>query len=267
MTKGDSIQQTMFRELKDKSLFDKAQSYAYEYIDNVFERNVYPTEHALEGLQHFERPLPAETGNAAAIIDELNTYGSPATVAHLGGRYFGFVTGGAVPVGLAAKSLATFWDQNSVLHVLSPICSTLESVVEQWLVQLFGLPEATAAGFVSGTFAANFSGLAAARYRVLKNNGWDVNEQGLFNAPRVRIVIGRDAHSTVIKALGLLGFGKNNFEWVDVDDQGRMIPKMVPALDKNSIVILQAGNVNSGLARIRRAAFTPASQPEATLPT
>jgi glutamate/tyrosine decarboxylase-like PLP-dependent enzyme len=246
INKEQNVQQAMFLELQEKCIFDKAQSYAYQYIDNVLERNVYPTENALEDLKHFEYDLPMESGNASEIIDFLNRYGSPATVTHLGGRYFGFVTGGAVPIGLAAKNLATFWDQNTALHVLSPLCSKLESIVEQWLKQIFHLPETTVAGFVSGTSAANFSGLAAARYRVLKNNGWDVNEKGLFNAPRTRIVIGRHAHTTVIKALGLLGFGKNNFEWVDVDDQGRIIPDLLPALDENTIVILQAGNVNSG---------------------
>jgi len=132
------------------------------------------------------------------------------------------------------------------MQVISPVAAKLESVVEKWLKELFGLPDSTVAGFVSGTSSANFCGLAAARYRLLKRMGWDINEQGLFDAPKIRIVTGKQAHSTVMKAIGLLGFGKNNVEWVEVDDQGRIRPELMPALDDRTLVILQAGNVNSG---------------------
>jgi glutamate/tyrosine decarboxylase-like PLP-dependent enzyme len=236
----------MFQELREKGIFEQARSYGSEYLDHVLERHVYPTEEALGNLRHFDHDLPAGTGNASEVLRFLQEHGSPATVTNDGGRYFGFVTGGSVPIGLAAKILGTYWDQNSVLHVLSPVCSKLESVVERWLRDLFHLPESTVAGFVSGTSASNFCALAAARFRVLKNAGWDVNERGLFGAPKVRVVLGKGAHSTVIKALGLLGFGRESFEWVEVDDQARMIPEKVPVLDASSILILQAGNVNSG---------------------
>lgn len=246
MSKQNTLQELMSRELKEKSIFDQAQKCAYDYLDTVLERDVYPTAVALENLSQFDESLPEHSTQAAEVLQLLNHYGSPATVAALGGRYFGFVTGSAVPVGIAAKSLATYWDQNSAMHVLSPVSSKLESVVEKWLKEIFNLPIETVAGFVSGTSMANFCGLAAARYRVLKNQGWDINNKGLFNAPAIRIVTGKQAHSTIHKAIGLLGFGKDHVEWVDVDDQGRIIPELIPTLDNRTILILQAGNVNTG---------------------
>ena len=93
---------------------------------------------------------------------------------------------------------------------------------------------------------ANFCGLAAARYRLLKNKGWDLTEQGMFDAPKIRVVTGRQAHSTILKAISLIGLGKGNIEWVDVDEQGRIIPELIPELDDSTMLILQAGNVNSG---------------------
>ncbi len=176
----------------------------------------------------------------------LNKYGSPATVSQIGGRYFGLVNGGIIPTGLAAKWLNDFWDQNSPLYVTSPIVSTLETVVENWLKQLFGLPEETVAGFVSGTSMAIMCGLAAARYRIYKKLGWNINENGLIGAPRLRIVAGKHTHGTVLKAVALLGFGKNSIEWVEVDEEGRILPEQIPELDEKTILILQAGNVNSG---------------------
>lgn len=240
------IQDKMFLEIRNKEIFNQVQQYSFEYLESVFDRNVYPTEEALDNLSIFDEELPLSSTKAENVIEQLNEFGSPATTATLGGRYFGFVCGSAVPVGLAAKNLGTYWDQAPAMNVLSPIGSKLESVVEKWLVELLDLPKNTSAGFVSGTSTANLCGLAAARYRILQRNNWDINQKGLRNAPKIRIVTGKQAHSTVLKAVGILGLGQENIEWVDVDNQGRIIPESIPELDENTILILQAGNVNSG---------------------
>lgn len=241
-----NIQERMFLETRNKKLFHQTQSLCMEYLDQIFDRGVFPSGKDLSGLEAFDEDLPESPGDALDVIGQLHRYGSPATTATLGGRYFGFVIGSSIPVGLAAKSLATFWDQAPAMHVLSPVCGKLESVVEKWLVDLFQLPAKTCAGFVSGTSTANLCGLAAARFRILKNSGWDINAKGLRNAPPIRIVAGRHAHSTVLKAISILGLGTDSIEWVPVDDQGRMIVKSLPRLDRNTITIIQAGNVNSG---------------------
>lgn len=240
------IHDRLFRDRGDAALFKKAAEYALAYSTESLSRHVYPTEEALASLRIFDEAVPSEPQSATAILEMLHRYGSPATTTITGGRYFGFVNGGAVPAALAVKWLADFWDQNSAMQVISPVCAKLEQVVEGWLAELFELPPGTAAGFVSGSFAATFSGLAAARYRLLQRQGWDINAKGLFSAPRVRIVTCAEAHSTVIKAISLLGFGKENVEWVPVDDQGRIEADQVPVLDDRSILILQAGNVNTG---------------------
>ncbi len=242
---GD-IQEKMFQEMSDKSIFNQARDYAFEYAGYSLSRNVFPTTEAIEGLKEFDEELPMRTNEPENVLRQLHEYGSPATVIQSGGRYFGFVIGGIVPVSLAAKWLGDFWDQNAGLYMTSPVVSKLETVVEKWLRQLFRLSDNVVSGFVSGTTTAVFCGLAAARYRVLQRQGWDVNAKGLFNAPKVRIVAGMQAHGAVLKAISMLGLGRDNIEWVDVDDQGRMIADRVPELDKNTILILQAGNVNSG---------------------
>lgn len=246
MSNSKPIQQAMFKELEEKSIFEQAQSYSFDYLDEVLDRNIYPSEEALADLAHFEEKMPSNSSPAAAVLAQLQRYGAPATVAQLGGRYFGFVNGSAVPAGLAAKQMATFWDQNTGMQVISPIAAKLESVVEQWFREIFNFPQQTVAGFVSGTSAANLCALAAARYRILKRMDWDVNEKGLFGAPPIRLVLGDQAHSSVIKAIALLGFGKENIEWVKTDEQGRIISSALPLLDEHTILVLQAGNVNSG---------------------
>ncbi len=240
------IQDKMFQEIRNKDIFNQAQHYAFDYLESIFDRHVFPTQKAINDLSVFDEALPVKSTNAKHVIEQLNTYGSPATTATLGGRYFGFVCGSTIPVGLAAKNIGTYWDQAPAMHVLSPVGSKLEAVVEKWLVGLFNLPETASAGFVSGTSTANLCGLAAARYRILQRNNWDINKKGLRNAPEIRVIAGKQAHSTVLKAISILGLGNENIEWVDVDDQGRIKPDLIPKLDENTILILQAGNVNSG---------------------
>ncbi len=240
------LQKQMLTEMIDKGIFNQVKAYAFDYADNSLERNVYPTEEAIEKLKVFDEHLPKNTGNSKEVLEILHKFGSPATVSQIGGRYFGLVNGGIIPTALAAKWLNDFWDQNTPLFVTSPITSKLETVVEKWLIQLFNLPKTTVAGFVSGTSMAILCGLAAARYRIFHRLNWDINSKGFINAPKIRIVTGKHAHGTVLKAVALLGFGKDNIEWIDVDSQGRMILEKIPKLDANTIVILQAGNVNSG---------------------
>jgi len=240
------LQKKMFHEMEQKDIFRQAQNYAFDYADHVLERNVYPTPNAIADLDMFVEKLPKSTGNAAEILEKLNRYGTPASVAQTGGRYFGFVNGGVIPASLAVRWLSDFWDQNTALYVISPIASKLEEVSESWLRELLGLPDKVVAGFVSGSSLAIFCGLAAARYRIFQNNNWDINKKGFCGAPKVRVVAGRQAHGTVVKAIALLGFGIDNIEWVGADTQGRIIPSEIPELDESTILILQAGNVSSG---------------------
>ena len=194
----------------------------------------------------FREKLPDQPVDPYHVLEKLHQFGSPATVAQTGGRYFGFVNGGIVPTALAAKWLADVWDQNAALYVISPIVSVLEEVCEEWLVDLLGLPQNTAAGFVSGTSTASLCGLVAGRDYLLRKNGWDVSSRGLFGAPEIRVVLGAGAHSTVYKALSILGLGKDRLIQVPTDEQGRMRADLLPELDSNTLLILQAGNVNSG---------------------
>ena len=239
-------QQKMFDEMVGKEIFELAREYAFDYADKALHRNVFPSEQAIANLSLFEESMPTETGDAASIVKQLHKYGSPASVSQIGGRYFGLVNGGVIPAALAARWLTDFWDQNTPLYVTSPIVSKLEEITEQWLKDLLGLPDSVVAGFVSGSSSAIFGGLAAGRHRVFQNQGWDVNQKGLNGAPKIRVVAGRHAHGTVVKAIALLGLGIENIEWVEVDSQGRIDPAQVPELDDSTILLLQAGNVNSG---------------------
>ena len=246
MADSVNIQKKMALLAQQRELFEQAKSYAYEYMDGVFDRNVYPTESALANLKAFDEPLPNEPGDPHKMLHMLHEYGSPATVTTTGGRYFGMVVGSVFPPVMAVKWLADTWDQLAALYVTSPVMGKLEAVCEKWLLDILGLPEGCVAGFVSGTSMATLCGLAAGRHELLKRQGWDVNSKGLFGAPPFRVVVGAEAHGTVFKALAMLGLGRDRVETAAVDNQGRIDPAQLPELDSNTLLILQAGNVNSG---------------------
>lgn len=241
-----TLQEKMYAQAANRELFEQAKANAYEYLDGVFERPPFPSEAALVGLVAFDEPMPPTPGDPVEMLRLLHEHGSPATVATTGGRYFGFVTGSTLPAVQAVRWLTDVWDQLAALYVTSPLMAKLEGLCQEWLLDLLQLPSGTVAGFVSGTSMATFCGLAAGRYQLLQRAGWDVNSKGLFGAPPIRVVVGAEAHSTVFKALALLGLGKDRVEIVPVDGQGRMRIDQIPALDERTLVIAQAGNVNSG---------------------
>jgi glutamate/tyrosine decarboxylase-like PLP-dependent enzyme len=223
------------------------------YLEDLKERSVAPPPEAVARLKGFDVPLQHEPIAPMQVLAELDDLGSAATVASAGPRYFGFVTGGTLPVALAANVLAGAWDQNAVFHVASPATAFIEEVCRRWLVARFGLPPGAGIGFVTGATMANFSALAAARHALLGRLGWDVEARGLFGAPPITVIVGEEVHVSVLKALSLLGLGRERVVRVAVDGQGRMRPEAIPTLTEPAIICVQAGNVNTG-------AFDPAGE-------
>lgn len=229
-----------------EDLLRAAADRAIRYRAGLAERAVAPTPDAIARLAMLEEPLPDGPADPADVIALLDAIGSPATVATAGPRFFGFVIGGSLPVTLAANWLAGAWDQDAGAVATSPACAAIESVAHRWLLDLLGLPPTCASAFVTGATMANFSALAAARHTVLARAGWDVEADGLFGAPPVTVVVGAEVHASMLKALGLLGFGRQRVVTVPVDRQGRMRADMLPPLSGPAIVCTQVGNVNTG---------------------
>lgn len=226
------------------SAITEASQMAQNYLGTLSDRAVAADKGAIDALDFFDAALPeTPTQDTLAVLDH---YGSPATTTSAGGRFFGLVMGGSLPAALGARVLTSAWDQAVFNDAISPIGVKLEQVASGWLLDLLGLPCESSVGFVTGATMANFTCLAGARHALLKKQGWDVEQKGLWQAPPLRVVIGEQAHVTVLKALSMLGFGTDMIERVACDDQGRMNVDALPALDAHTIVVVQSGNVNSG---------------------
>ncbi len=229
-----------------KNILLDAAKRGIRYREEIVDRSVAPSADAVAAAAGFIEPMPDEGATDAEVLAMLDELGSPATVAMAGPRYFGFVIGGSLPVTIATNWLTTVWDQNAVMHEVTPATATLERVAMDWMKDLFSLPTTAATAFVTGATVANFTALAAARNKVLADAGWNVEADGLVGAPPITVIVGEEAHPTVIKSLGLLGLGRNRAECVPVDNQGRMIADEIPKVEGPTIVCTQAGNINTG---------------------
>jgi glutamate/tyrosine decarboxylase-like PLP-dependent enzyme len=234
----------------DARLLDRTIAIARDYLANLEDRHVGPRASAEQLRSALDLPLPDSGEDPETVIEELTRSMDRGLVASAGPRYFGFVIGGSVPAALAADWLTSTWDQNAAIYAAAPAACVAEDVCARWVVELFGLPRGSTVGFVTGGQMGNFTGLAAARHAVLRQAGWDVEQRGLLGAPPIRVLVGEEAHVTVVAAVRLLGLGTDSIERIAVDAQGRMQPE---ALDERmsgtqgpAIVCAQAGNIDTG---------------------
>ena len=233
-----------------RDLLFRTAELAVMYLEELDDRPVFPQLSSDELRSRIEDELPEEPTDPGVVVDDLVAAVEPGLVASPGGRYFGFVTGGAVPASLAADWLATTWDQNSFSYVSSPAASVVEDITAGWIKELLRLPLQASVAFVTGCQMAHVTSLAAARLEVLRRVGWDLPGQGLSEAPRIGVIAGEQRHVTVDRALRLLGIGTDSIEAVEVDPQGRIevdgLKSSLADADGPTIVVLQAGEVNTG---------------------
>jgi glutamate/tyrosine decarboxylase-like PLP-dependent enzyme len=228
----------------------RAAKLAHEYLAHVDERPVRPAATFASVRAGLDRPLPEVGLDPTEAIEALARGAEPGLVASAGARYFGFVIGGSLPAALGADWLTAAWDQNAPLAATSPAAAAVEQVVAGWVLDLLGLPTTASVGFVTGCQMASFVGLAAARHSVLARVGWDVEDRGLTGAPPIEVVIGEEAHATILSALRMLGLGSGRAHRVAADGQGRMrtdeLRRTLASVTGPAIVCAQAGNVNTG---------------------
>jgi glutamate/tyrosine decarboxylase-like PLP-dependent enzyme len=233
-----------------RRLLEDTAGIAADYLEGIPDRPVGWTASVDQLRASLGGPLPEASSDPREVIAELAAAAEPGLVASPGGRYFGFVIGGAVPAALAADWLTSTWDQNAGLFVCGPSAAIAEEVAGAWVAELLGLPDGVSFGLVTGCQMAHVTGLAAARYSVLERVGWDVNERGLIGAPPVHVVAGAERHATVDRALRHLGLGTACIVSVPADGQGRMLPDALrdalAPLDGPTIIVAQAGDVNTG---------------------
>lgn len=237
------------------AVLGRAVEHAIAYRASLGDRPHAPALTYPEMRARLAAPLPETGSDVGAVIDELVERCDPGLLSVAGPRFFGWVMGSSELPGVAADLLVSAWGQNAAFQTPTPAMAALEEITETWLLDILDLPRTASIGFVTGATLANATCLAAARTRLLLDAGWDPEADGLFGAPPIEVLLGADAHSSVLAALQLIGFGSNRVTRIAADAEGRMLPAALAAALKKGhgprLLIAQAGHVNTG-------AFDPA---------
>jgi glutamate/tyrosine decarboxylase-like PLP-dependent enzyme len=233
-----------------RSALEAAVRHALNHIESLRDAPVAATVDHSTLRRRLGRPLGAEGVPAAQVIDELVADVEGGIIGSAGGRFFGWVMGGALPSAVAADWLTAAWDQNAAMCSSGPAAAVIEEIAGDWLKQILGLPERSSFAFVTGCQMAHVTCLAAARRFLLAKRDWDVGERGLSGAPPIRILSG-DQHGSIDRAVRLLGLGTASIERLPTDSDGRIPADVLAvALEKSpsapTIVLLQAGEINTG---------------------
>ncbi|HET7266344.1 MAG TPA: aminotransferase class V-fold PLP-dependent enzyme [bacterium] len=205
------------------------------------------------------RPLARWGVPAEDVINDLVRDADGGLVGSTTGRFFGWVIGGTLPVALAADWLTSTWDQNAASNLTSPAEAVVEEVCGGWLRELLGIPPTASFAFVTGCQMAHTTALAAARHRLLRDRGWDVEQLGLAAAPALRVLAADSAHESLIRSVRLLGLGARSIVRVPTGGAGQMdLAALADTLNQRdgrpAIVCLQAGELHTGaFDPIRRA--------------
>jgi glutamate/tyrosine decarboxylase-like PLP-dependent enzyme len=234
------------------NVLDVAAAHAARYRETVKTRPIATQATADELRARLTKPLP-ETGMAAnRVIDELVRDAEDGILGSTNGRFFGWVVGGTLPVAIAADWLTTVWDQNAASNLTAPAEAVIEEVCGEWAKALLGLPRSASFAFVTGCQMAHTTALAAARNKLLRDRGWDVERSGLAGAPPLRILTTENRHESIMRSARLLGMGTDAIGYVPTDPMGRMqVGQLAEALRRQdgspAIVWLQAGDLNTGV--------------------
>ncbi len=231
---------------QELALLADADARAARYLESVETRRVFPDKYAIVDLEQLGGAFPETSSDPSHTLELLDVIGGAGAVTSNGPNYYGFVIGATLPVAAASDRLAAAWDQCASSHLNSPTMAKIEKIAGGWLLDVLDLPREAGVGFGTSATACGVSVLATARAGLLEKLGWDIAQQGLAGAPLIRVVVPETVHVTVKKALKLLGFGMQNVILAPVDEHGRILPEQLPDIDAQTILCLQAGEVNTG---------------------
>lgn len=251
----DSAPMSAIERARERERMGKALDYAHRaasaWIDGLDERPVAAQAILQDLTAAFRGPLPEIGSRPEEVIAWLTQHASGGVVGSASGRFFAWVIGGAVEAALAADWMVAAWDQNAAIYACGPAASVIEDVAGEWIKELLDLPREASFAFTTGSQMAHLTGLAAARHAILRRAQWDVEADGMFDAPRITIMTSDQKHGSVERAARYLGFGRKAIRPLSTDASGRIAPRtLAGALSDQAdpiILVLNAADLNVGV--------------------
>lgn len=234
----------------ESSAMRRAFDTALSYRENIFDLPAHPVTGLEDAVARFRFPLPEHGQSGDAVIKEIAENADGALHQMVAPSFYGYVCGASHPVGVAADIMVSAWGQNAASAFETPAITGMEMAVCDWLIDLLGLPAECGVGLVTGGTTANMIGVMTARHALFERLNWDVEQDGLFGAPEIPVIIGEQAHSAPLAALRYAGFGAGRVTRVATDQDGSILPEAFARAIRDCsippLVILQAGQINTG---------------------
>ncbi|TDQ48054.1 pyridoxal phosphate-dependent decarboxylase family protein [Permianibacter aggregans] len=227
-------------------LLEATKRYAEQFLSTLNERAVGAQ--IREPIHQPDFPLRGIGG--MATMQWFKAHYDALLSASAGPRYLGFVTGGTTPAALMADWLVSTFDQNAQWSG-ETIAPFLEQQALNWLRDMLGLPDTFTGICVTGATMANFTGLAIGRQWLGEQHGIDIAEQGLQAMRPIRVLSG-SAHSSILKALAMLGIGHQQLEKLPCVGDSESVDisalrERLQQLDGEPVMVVgNAGVVNNG---------------------
>ena len=242
----------MSLDTRHEAALARATELSLAYLRTLDTASVAATASLAELRARFARPMSDAGEDAVQVLDELARGAQGGLLGSAGGRFYGWVIGAGLPAALGADWLTSAWDQNAGLYACGPVAAVVEEVCGAWLKDVLRLPEAASFSLVTGCQMAHVTCLAAARYALFKQQGRDVNRDGLAGGPAIKVLTSDAVHGTTTRALKLLGIGTANVTVMPTDDSMQLSAEALHAElarepGRPTIVVLQAGDVNCGV--------------------
>jgi len=165
-----------------------------------------------------EAALPESPGRVLEVLEDARR-ALDETIAQTRPRYFAFVGGSGLEIGVLGDLLASCFDAN--LAVWAAAASEIEDQAIRWVAEFLGFP-AAAGAFTSGGTVSNMTALAAARERAIPGS----RHRGLGSAPTT-LYCSQEAHYSIVRAAELLGIGSANVRALPIDENRRLVPEAV----------------------------------------
>lgn len=226
-------------------LLEQVKINAFDFLKSINEIATFP-----EGSNVYEPSKLNEDGvGGRKALEEFMQRFYKGIISSAGSKYFGFVTGGTTPAALMGDWLVSTFDQNASCRDNSSGTKIEEESINL-LKELFGLPEIYSGTFVTGATMANFVGLAIGRQWIANELGINVSLDGMYSIPPIKI-ISATPHSSILKALSMLGMGRKNMHYIptlerreaiDIDSLEKYLEQLA---GEPCIVVANAGTVNT----------------------
>ena len=227
-----------------------ATAHAINWLEGLDRRPVAASRTPRELRRRLDGPIPESPSDPVSVIDELVVNAEGGLLGCGGGRFYGWVIGGAHPAALAADWLVSTWDQNAALAACSPAEAVIEEIAGRWIIELLGLSDRSSFAFTSGCQLAHVTALAAARRHLLLGRGHDPEREGLGAGPQMQVVTGAHGHHSVDRAVRLLGIGSKHLHVAPTTADRLDVPALAALLAELGsapvAVCLSAGDINTG---------------------